>query len=293
MPASIKEHPMSLKEVEPVPITSAPLKMDSIGKATTTNRYTSKSENSNNKGNIYFKKKITPILFKSLNYLHKYSVIPFSFYASLHLTNVIATPIISRSALLLTSYSSSNPVLDNHIQVLDDVLMMVRECTSFITAEPSILYITLGVHVISGIILRFWRRYRRSKFIIKNPNEQARARKKWRKLSFGVLTGYLSVPFLTYHIYLMKFSKKLSNNGNIDFGIIHNYLHNNNRITFGGKVLIYGSFIGIIGCGLYHIVHGWSRYFCHNKFQPQVFKSTAFYTTWSLILSGILSLFLI
>ncbi|QLG74027.1 hypothetical protein HG535_0F05390 [Zygotorulaspora mrakii] len=208
-----------------------------------------------------------------LRTIQKYSTIPMVAYFPLHAINTLVIPSIS---------TDSAP---------DDVLMMIRELLPSFTTK--LLVGSSIVHLTCGLILRVWklwstsassfkrrRRRRRShrKKEVSIHLEDTRERTSQRVIgltgglsgyfvgfnkSFNippqVLTGYILVPFLAYHLAIMKV---IPNSSRIFVDIDFNFVkwifkHEDWRIRiFGGFI----PFSMLIWSGTYHIIAGTCQY---------------------------------
>jgi succinate dehydrogenase hydrophobic anchor subunit len=202
----------------------------------------------------------------------KISVLPMALYFPLHAANTLITPAVS---------PDSAP---------DDVLMMVREILPSITTKLLVAGITL--HVSAGVLLR----------IVNNWNKPRRNRHRHLKISaeqdlsqdsigltggisgylFGlyktfrippqVISGYILVPVLIYHLLIMKWVPN-SISTEVDFASIKQLLSSKNRWWkwLGGLVPL----AILLESGVYHIGSGLCRYFGVRKMTSRKKWSTA------------------
>lgn len=202
----------------------------------------------------------------------KISVLPMALYFPLHAANTLITPVIS---------PDSAP---------DDVLMMVREILPSITTKLLVAGITL--HVSAGLLLR----------IVNNWNKPSRNKHRHLKISakqdlsqdtigltggisgylFGlyktfrippqVISGYILVPVLIYHLLIMKWVPN-SISTEVDFASIKQLLSNKNRWWkwLGGLVPL----AILLESSVYHIGSGLCRYFGVKKMTARKKWSTA------------------
>ncbi|CAI4036520.1 hypothetical protein SMKI_15G3670 [Saccharomyces mikatae IFO 1815] len=212
------------------------------------------------------------------------SVLPMALYFPLHAANTLITPAIS---------PDSAP---------DEVLMMVREILPSVTTKLLVAGITL--HVSAGILLR----------IVKNWNKPSRNKRHHLKITpkqdlsqdaigltggisgylFGlyknfrfppqVVSGYILVPVLIYHLLIMKWIPN-SISSEVDFASIKQLLSSKNKWWkwVGGLVPL----AILLQSSVYHIGSGFCRYFGVEKMSSRKKWSTAINV---LTLTGFVSL---
>lgn len=206
-----------------------------------------------------------------LRTVQKYSVLPVVAYFPLHAVNTLIIPSLS---------PSSAP---------DDVLMMVRELLPSFTTK--LLVSSSLIHVGSGLILRLWQLWSSSALSLSKRSHHSRHKgeehirlkdasernsqrvigligglsgyfvgfNKNFRVSPQVISGYIMLPFLAYHLGIMKFIPDSSNMFiDIDFNFIKWLLSNEDwKIRWLGGILPLSL---LIWSGTYHIFAGMCQY---------------------------------
>ncbi|AMD19056.1 HBR155Wp [Eremothecium sinecaudum] len=193
---------------------------------------------------------------KGLLWVQRNSIWPLLFgYAPLHLMNTLVVPLIE------PTYAPN------------DVLTMVRELLPSYSHE--VLTYTIGAHVISGVTLSAInlirsRHKKGRKFIKRIEKEDISHRKfgligglsgyfvglyKKSPISPQTASGYLLLPFLLYHVRLMKHVPEAVG-VDIDFDFVKWFLFNNTESAWTRWFLGILPLTGLIASGTYHMIGG-------------------------------------
>ncbi|OEJ80469.1 hypothetical protein AWRI3579_g4396 [Hanseniaspora osmophila] len=230
-------------------------------------------------------------IFRQLNYVHKYSTVPYLIFIPFHLFNVLALP-----TALSFLYSK-----EEKYQLLNEYYFLLKELNGLIKFTGMIVG-GLSLHIVSGIILNQWKNYRKNIFIKRKEEEEEEEEKpvralqngvmdrkswfRWKNWNYNAITGRVAVPLIMYHLYLVKLGgiEKLGSKAHetimeaISDFIRHNF--------WEGTV----PFVTLVSVVLYHTSFGVSRYFNHNRLNPSKYQSRGWYVTAGAIVAAMAGL---
>lgn len=170
-----------------------------------------------------------PVRKGSLQFLHnvqKYSAFAFSLFATLHLSAVVFSPVIS-------------------VALANDVLKAGRTIHQSTIGEPSLIYGSIILHLVSGWILHVYRVYKIHAIT-----------GKW---AFGgnkiTVSGMVLTPVLLGHFLATRAGalKAFGDSNHISLGYITWAIHDDIYSIVGSMVLLVGLFT-------YHAVSGYNRF---------------------------------
>ncbi|ODV61082.1 Mcp1p ASCRUDRAFT_8041 [Ascoidea rubescens DSM 1968] len=182
----------------------------------------------------YIVNEIPNYILPVLKFLQKYSSISFQIFFLLHLTNVSIIPLIS-------------------IDKFDDVLMINREV--YQNNEFLLIYGSLTTHILSGILVRLFRRIR-SRFKYGTFKKQKKNKGFFKSFNNLQLTGYILIPIVLFHILKERISPILVDGDSsfVDINYIIFQLKEHKFRTISGLNLL--SILSI-----YHIIKGSVKWF--------------------------------
>ncbi|QLL30935.1 hypothetical protein HG536_0A07500 [Torulaspora globosa] len=282
--SSPRHDPISLKEIPPEPIED--------GKAPEIRKEPKK----------LFGIPIYPVSNRSvvlgLRRVQKYSTIPIALYFPLHAVNTLVVPALSPGSLP------------------DDVLMMVRELLPSFTTK--LLVASIALHLGSGAVLRIWqtwkqyvgsgkkghRRHHRKEKQLRVTDAAERDSQRLIGLTGGlsgyfvgfnrrfstspqVLSGYILLPALGYHMAIMKFIPDSPGfYVDVDFSFVKWILQNDDwRIKWLAGIIPLSL---LIYSGTYHIVAGACQYLQIRSLQARRQWSNVLF---ALTLSGLVAVY--
>ncbi|KAL6948888.1 hypothetical protein ACO0QE_001364 [Hanseniaspora vineae] len=226
-------------------------------------------------------------IFKQLNYVHKYSTVPYLIFIPFHLFNVLALP----TALSLI-YSK-----EEKYQLLNEYYFILKELNGLIKFTGWIVG-GLSLHIVSGVILNQWKNYRKNIFIKRREEEEEPVQAlqngvmdknswfRWKNWNYNAITGRVAVPLIMYHLYLVKFGG-IENLGNRAHETIMEAISDFIRHNFWEGTV---PFVTLVSVVLYHTCFGVSRYFNHNRLNPSKYKSKGWYVTAGAIVAAVAGL---
>ncbi|KAK9468977.1 hypothetical protein V1512DRAFT_202358 [Lipomyces arxii] len=163
--------------------------------------------------------------------VHKYSSYGFTGFLALHLATVSATPAVFG------------------IEAGDRAMMLARVLYQTPGIEETLVYGTLAVHVVSGVMLRVYKIYRDRKWYSHRL-----------KLSRVAFSGYLLLPFVASHFVVTRLIP-LVTEGDSSLVSLRYIAHGFAR----SSAVSWGFYLLFVSGTAYHVGYGWARWLRLHK----------------------------
>lgn len=267
------------KELTPLP--PQPVRIDDVGR-----------RNSDlNDLKLRRQSSLVPLLLR----IRKYSSVSFSVFAVLHGVSVVLAPSVS-------------------VDIADELVMMTRTIYQAPGLESVLVWGSLGLHVLSGILLRVMKVYKKRKNGVSRKKNEDKvtyiahddqkklppeyglggitsllglgARKSFVSRKFGLspmsFAGYLLIPMILYHIYHNRLVPMIVDGGSsfVNLSFISHLISEHRWVTFPGLV-------ALVWLSSYHMITGWMMYL---NFYGKRSRKVAYFLINGMALISVLSL---
>jgi Protein of unknown function (DUF1691) len=169
--------------------------------------------------------------------MQKYSSYVFSAFGVIHITNVAIIPLVTQS-----------------VSKADNYLLLTRPFYQSFPLEPLLIGVPIGIHVLSGIALRFYRH----RHAVVRYGAQSHAEKRaipWPTVSGISKLGFMFWPLVASHQFIVRglpvWLEGSSANSGLEY-VAHGFA----RLPLFSFVF----YTALVGAGVFHMTWGWSKW---------------------------------
>lgn len=164
-----------------------------------------------------------------LSRLHRYSSFAIAPFLTLHVANVALIPLLTRS-----------------VQASEPYLLLTRPYYQSSFLEPLVVFAPVGLHVLSGVALRVYRRVKSAEYY---------STPRWPALSTTSVLGYALLPLVAVHAAVNRLLPLVKEGDSSSIGL--GYVSHGFALRPLTMTIAYAALVGV---GSWHIVNGWARW---------------------------------